>query len=219
VGVVHDQAEAALAESDADRRRERLVALRKDIRKGEAPADMIAAIEAIRRFWDPDGLPFRQSLRCRSSTNNEDLPGFNGACLYRSTTHHPDEGPLIKSVKKVWASLWNDVAVEEREFWRGTAGTGEGHGPGGQGMAAVFVVGGHLPQVGDLDHRGIGGEGGAGHGDGPLTVEGWQGVTVVGREQGGASAGGGVVMHPDHRFAEYLDEGHVSPSGDGFPPA
>ncbi len=114
----YDQAEAALTESDTDRRRERLAALRKDIRKGESPADMIAALEAIRRFWDPDGPPFRRSLRCRSSTNNEDLPGFNGAGLYRSTTHHPDEGPLIESVKKVWASLWNDVAVEERVFWR-----------------------------------------------------------------------------------------------------
>ena len=49
---------------------------------------------------------------------NEDLEGFNGAGLYSSYTHGLDEGPLEKSVKQVWASLWNYRAFEEREFWR-----------------------------------------------------------------------------------------------------
>ena len=51
----------------------------------------------------PDGTP----LRCRSSTNNEDLPGFSGAGLYDSSTHRPDEGHLSESIKQVYASLWN----------------------------------------------------------------------------------------------------------------
>ncbi|MFT5525930.1 MAG: hypothetical protein ACI9HK_003900 [Pirellulaceae bacterium] len=58
------------------------------------------------------------SVRCRSSTNNEDLPGFSGAGLYDSYTHHPDEGHFSKSIKQVYASLWNFRAFEEREFYR-----------------------------------------------------------------------------------------------------
>ena len=58
------------------------------------------------------------SLRCRSSTNNEDLPGFSGAGLYDSFTHHSDEGHLSKSIKQVFASLWNYRAFEARDFYR-----------------------------------------------------------------------------------------------------
>lgn len=63
-------------------------------------------------------FPEGTSIRCRSSTNNEDLPGFNGAGLYDSKTHHPDEGHLSKSIKQVFASLWNLRAYEERDFYR-----------------------------------------------------------------------------------------------------
>ena len=51
-------------------------------------------------------------------SENEDLPGFSGAGLYDSYTHKPDEGHLSKSIKQVYASLWNDRAFEEREFYR-----------------------------------------------------------------------------------------------------
>jgi pyruvate, water dikinase len=59
-----------------------------------------------------------QSIRCRSSTNSEDLENFSGAGLYNSYTHHPEEGHLEKSIKQVWASLWTFRAFEEREFYR-----------------------------------------------------------------------------------------------------
>ena len=62
----------------------------------------------------PDG----QGIRCRSSTNNEDLPGFSGAGLYDSFTHKSDEGHLAKTIKQVFASLWNFRAFEERAFYR-----------------------------------------------------------------------------------------------------
>ena len=52
------------------------------------------------------------------STNNEDLPGFSGAGLYDSFTHNPDEGHLSKSIKQVFASLWNFRAFEARDFFR-----------------------------------------------------------------------------------------------------
>lgn len=51
--------------------------------------------------------------RFRSSSNAEDLEGFNGAGLY--TSHTGDKPKSIeKAVKKVWASLWSQRAFEER---------------------------------------------------------------------------------------------------------
>jgi phosphoenolpyruvate synthase/pyruvate phosphate dikinase len=38
--------------------------------------------------------------------------------LYDSFTHRPDEGELSKTVKQVWASLWNFRAYDERDFHR-----------------------------------------------------------------------------------------------------
>ncbi len=46
------------------------------------------------------------------------MPGFSGAGLYDSYTHHPHEGHLSKSIKQVYESLWNFRAFEEREFYR-----------------------------------------------------------------------------------------------------
>ena len=63
-------------------------------------------------------FPEGASLRCRSSTNNEDLPGFSGAGLYDSYTHYPNEGHLSKSIQQVFASLWNYRAFEARDFYR-----------------------------------------------------------------------------------------------------
>ncbi|MEC7725389.1 MAG: PEP/pyruvate-binding domain-containing protein, partial [Planctomycetota bacterium] len=86
---------------------------RKKVKKGEMPSWMHDALTEVQgRF--PEG----QSIRCRSSTNNEDLPGFSGAGLYDSFTHKPDEGHLSVSVRQVFASLWNFRAYEEREFHR-----------------------------------------------------------------------------------------------------
>jgi hypothetical protein len=91
----------------------KLKQLRKLITSGDAPDWMIAELGKVQgRF--PKGT----SIRCRSSTNNEDLPGFSGAGLYDSFTHKPDEGHLAKSVKQVFASLWNFRAFEERAFYR-----------------------------------------------------------------------------------------------------
>lgn len=94
-----------------------LKAFRKEVEKSEVPTDMSNSLESIRYFWDADG-DFNHSIRLRSSTNNEDLAGFNGAGLYESNTHHPDEGDIADSVKKVWASLWTARAFEERRFYR-----------------------------------------------------------------------------------------------------
>ncbi|MEH0007934.1 MAG: PEP/pyruvate-binding domain-containing protein [Flavobacteriales bacterium] len=91
-------------EADLKRFRER-------IKKAEMPTWMMDAISELHNAF-PEGT----SLRCRSSTNNEDLPRFSGTGLYDSYTHHPDEGHLSKSIKQVFASLWNFRAFEAREF-------------------------------------------------------------------------------------------------------
>lgn len=113
----YDQARAMMAESDfqsdPDIRNARLAAFRAAIRNATVPENLRASLGAVQSKF-PAGIP----IRCRSSTNNEDLPGFNGAGLYDSYTHRPDEGSLHKSVRKVWASLWNFRAFEEREFYR-----------------------------------------------------------------------------------------------------
>jgi pyruvate, water dikinase len=57
-------------------------------------------------------------IRLRSSTNAEDLPEFSGAGLYRSVSAQASEGkPASQRIRKVWASLWNWNAYEERTYW------------------------------------------------------------------------------------------------------
>ena len=116
----YDDVEEMLADpdfqSDFDTQEKELKKLRKKIKKGETPQWIIEALQAMHATY-PEG----QSLRYRSSTNNEDLPDFSGAGLYDSKTQDPEETEedgIDKSIKGVWASLWNFRAFTEREFHR-----------------------------------------------------------------------------------------------------
>ena len=103
-------------QSDYDTKVEKLKKLRKKIKKGETPDWIDAALTEMHTSF-PEG----QSLRYRSSTNNEDLPNFSGAGLYDSKTQHPEETEedgVSKSLKQVYASLWNFRAFIERDFYR-----------------------------------------------------------------------------------------------------
>jgi len=91
----------------------KLAALRDTIEAAPMPAWMERALATTRAAFPPG-----TAIRCRSSTNNEDLPDFSGAGLYDSFTQHPDEGPLTKCVKQVFASVWNLRAYLERDFYR-----------------------------------------------------------------------------------------------------
>jgi phosphoenolpyruvate synthase/pyruvate phosphate dikinase len=51
----------------------------------------------------------------RSSSNSEDLPGFNGAGLYDTVGNVIGEKAMGDALKYVWASIWNLRAVDERE--------------------------------------------------------------------------------------------------------
>ena len=102
-------------QTDFDTQESELKKLRKDIEDAETPAWIIAAIVEMNKSF-ADGV----NRRYRSSTNNEDLPGFNGAGLYDSKSQKPseDEDDLAKSLKEVYASLWNFRAFTERDFHR-----------------------------------------------------------------------------------------------------
>ena len=114
---LYDEARAIVGDAellaDPVRREQVLDKLRKQIKKADLPAPLEEQIAQLQARFEP-GTP----IRCRSSTNNEDLEGFNGAGLYDSYTHRPDEGDLGKTVKQVWASLWNFRAFDERDFHR-----------------------------------------------------------------------------------------------------
>jgi phosphoenolpyruvate synthase/pyruvate phosphate dikinase len=57
-------------------------------------------------------------VKIRSSTNSEDLPNFSGAGLYDSYgAHASGDDAASKVVAKVFASVWNFRAFEERAFW------------------------------------------------------------------------------------------------------
>ena len=98
-------------QNDLDVQASRLKQLRSDIKDASTPDWITEALTTMHQTF-PEG----QSLRYRSSTNNEDLPGFNGAGLYDSKTQHVDETPLSKSLKQVYASLWNFRAFVERDL-------------------------------------------------------------------------------------------------------
>ncbi len=100
-------------QTDINFRIERLENFRDDIKDAPMPQWMLDDLQAMH-----DDFPEGTSVRCRSSTNNEDLPGFSGAGLYSSKTQHPDEGHIKKSIKQIYASMWNFRAYEERDFYR-----------------------------------------------------------------------------------------------------
>ncbi len=117
---LYDDIEEMLADedfqSDYDTMASELKKLRKKIKKAETPDWIVTALTTMHATY-PEG----QSLRYRSSTNNEDLPNFSGAGLYDSKTQHPEETEedgISKSLKQVYASLWNFRAYLEREFHR-----------------------------------------------------------------------------------------------------
>ncbi len=99
--------------SDLETRIDMLKDFRKEIKDADMPQWMLDELEEMH-----DSFPEGTSVRCRSSTNNEDLPGFSGAGLYTSKTQHPEEGHISKSIKQVYASMWNFRAFDERDFYR-----------------------------------------------------------------------------------------------------
>lgn len=96
--------------SDADWRHAALAELRAGFARGTIPAADLARLVARRQALLGTGGVF-----VRSSTNAEDLAGFNGAGLYDTVPNVPeDPAALAAAVQAVWGSLWNDRAVQAR---------------------------------------------------------------------------------------------------------
>lgn len=102
-------------QEDGIYRMEKLAALRDAIRAAPVDAALVSAVED-KIAADYGAIP----IRFRSSSNAEDLEGFNGAGLYDSYSAKPgDPSATVEgTLKKVWASLWNIAAFEERDWAR-----------------------------------------------------------------------------------------------------
>jgi len=119
--------------TDGAVRRERLDALRASMRAAQCDPQLVGAIEtAILAEYGTDDV----MVRFRSSSNAEDALGFSGAGLYDSTSvcladetdtdavgpsrcdaSQPDERDVCRGLTRVWASLWNLKAFEERAWY------------------------------------------------------------------------------------------------------
>ncbi|WP_224248446.1 PEP/pyruvate-binding domain-containing protein [Hyalangium gracile] len=110
--------EAMLADPEfqrsPDKRQRDLQALREAMERAPVPPDILQPLLARIRAVLPPG-----KVRLRSSTNAEDLPGFNGAGLYRSRRVDPTNAEQVaQGLREVWSSVWLWSAFEERWYYR-----------------------------------------------------------------------------------------------------
>ena len=96
--------------SDPAWRAKALAALRARFAAGRIPDADIEAIAARRSALLGD-----KGVFVRSSTNAEDLVGFNGAGLYDTVPNVTTRDALAAALRTVWGSLWNDRAFAARE--------------------------------------------------------------------------------------------------------
>ncbi len=110
--VIQMLADSSFHDNPADRDK-RLKELREAMREatvdGEFEAELLAKLNA-----EYPGI----RMRFRSSTNAEDLDGFTGAGLYTSRSGDPSDSnySVLDAVRRVWSSVWNFRAFEERSF-------------------------------------------------------------------------------------------------------
>lgn len=101
--------------ADARLLRERLQEIQAAMTAHPVSPDLLHLVEAQVRATSPT-----LRMRFRSSTNAEDIEGFNGAGLYDSKTGIVGDTtrPIAEAIREVWASLWNFRAFQEREYYR-----------------------------------------------------------------------------------------------------
>lgn len=99
--------------ADPSLRKEGLTRVRRAIQEHPVDPSLLSLVEAAieERFGS-------RAVRFRSSSNAEDLPGFNGAGLYTSTSAQlgDPEQAVADALRTVWASLYNLRAYDEREL-------------------------------------------------------------------------------------------------------
>ncbi len=102
-------------------RKSALEKLRAEIQAAPLAPGFVSALgEALGKLVGPvdAGTGREVGVFVRSSTNAEDLPGFSGAGLYDTIPNVHGADAVALAVKKVWASVWNLAAYEERELYR-----------------------------------------------------------------------------------------------------
>ena len=107
-------ADPAFAASATERAR-RLAQLRERIAAHPVDPALLAELRARLQ-----AMGTRGRFIFRSSTNAEDLDGFNGAGLYESipVAPNPTDAQIADALRFVWASVWLQRAYEEREWYR-----------------------------------------------------------------------------------------------------
>lgn len=102
-------------QQDARVREQTLERLRGQINDRRVPPRLLRSIRARMR----DQAPNRRWI-FRSSTNAEDLVGFNGAGLYSSVVVDSTTSlrEIEAALREVWASVWLQRAYEERQWFR-----------------------------------------------------------------------------------------------------
>ncbi len=119
--------------TDGALRRERLAALQRAMQEASCDAELVTAVGAllVQTFGSAE-----VTVRFRSSSNAEDGAFFNGAGLYdsysgcladdldddelgpsRCDPHERQERGVCRALRKVWASLYNPKAYDERAFY------------------------------------------------------------------------------------------------------
>ncbi len=100
-------------------RTQRLAELRAAIQF--APLDPVLEQAVIDRISTgvSEGEFVTTRFRFRSSTNAEDVSGFNGAGLYESHTGDLNDPtrPVRNAIRATWASVWSDRAFAERSYY------------------------------------------------------------------------------------------------------
>jgi hypothetical protein len=109
-----------IAEALADERWGKDAAFRKATSEALKQAIMAAPIDPklLDAVWAKVGSDLGgKGVFVRSSTNAEDLEGFNGAGLYDTVPNVTARAQLADAIRKVWGSVWNFMAVEERALF------------------------------------------------------------------------------------------------------
>lgn len=93
----------------------------KEIRKAmkQYPLDTVFYKQVNKKLAER-GYQKNDRIRFRSSTNAEDIKGFNGAGLYSSCTgifETTESKTVERAIKKVWSSVWNEGAFRERAYF------------------------------------------------------------------------------------------------------
>jgi hypothetical protein len=111
--VVEEMMAAPAFQNDSAVRAQNLEDLQDAIRAAPIDEGFLAAVHE-KLEADYPGV----RMRFRSSTNAEDLDGFTGAGLYTSKSGDPSDPskPVDAAIKKVWASIWNYKAYDERQY-------------------------------------------------------------------------------------------------------